>query len=153
MNQICKNLLSNRADFMLLVSFLIIVLLVYLFLYTYIKFSAHQSGISRRELLCRCCPHPASGIRLDISGSTANVSGIRPGHFLIRYGAPAFSFYRYWEVFPHKGQLAGLISDPSSYSAVSIFWPHSRWQDRAFFLRNCRLEIRFWPWSLSCTGG
>ena len=41
MIQICKNLLSNRTDFMLLISFLIIVLPVYLFLYTYIRFFAH----------------------------------------------------------------------------------------------------------------
>lgn len=52
MSQLCKNLLSNRTDFMLLISFLIIVLPVYLFLYTYIKFFAHQSGISRKEILC-----------------------------------------------------------------------------------------------------
>ena len=61
-------------------SFLIIVLPVYLFLYTYIKFFAHQSGISRKEILCGRCPHPASRIRLDISGNTANADGIRPGH-------------------------------------------------------------------------
>lgn len=51
-----------------------------LFLYTYIKFFVHQSGISRKEVLCGCCPHPAFGIRLDISGNTANADGIRPGH-------------------------------------------------------------------------
>ena len=61
-------------------SFLIIVLPVYLFLYTYIKFFVHQSGISRKEILCGRCPHPASRIRLDISGNTANADGIRPGH-------------------------------------------------------------------------
>ena len=92
MSQICKNLLSNRNDFMLLISFLIIVLPVYLFLYTYIRFFAHQPGISRKEILCGRCPHPASGIRLDISGNTANADGIRPGHFLIGYAVPAFSF-------------------------------------------------------------
>ena len=73
-------------------SFLIIVLPVYLFLYTYIKFFAHQSGISRKKILCGRCPHPASRIRLDISGNTANADGIRPGHFLIGYAVPAFSF-------------------------------------------------------------
>ncbi len=63
------------------ISFLIIVFPVYLFLYTYIKFFVHQSGISRKEILCGCFPHPASGIRLDISGYTANADEIRPGHF------------------------------------------------------------------------
>ena len=63
------------------ISFLIIVFPVYLFLYTYIKFFVHQSGISRKEILCGRCPHPAFGIRLDISGNTANADEIRPGHF------------------------------------------------------------------------
>ena len=80
MSQICKNLLSSKDDFTLLISFLIIVLPVYLFLYTYIKFFAHQSGISRKEILCGRCPHLASGIRLNISGNTANAYGIRSGH-------------------------------------------------------------------------
>ena len=61
------------------ISFLIIVLPVYLFLYTYIRFFANQSGISRREIFCGRC-HPASEIRLDIPGNTANADGIRPGH-------------------------------------------------------------------------
>ena len=77
-------------------SFLIIVLPVYLFLYIYFKFFAHQSDISSK-ILCGRCPHPASGIRLDISGNTANADGIRLGHLLIRYGVPAFSFYRFFD--------------------------------------------------------
>jgi hypothetical protein len=58
----------------------------------YFDFSAYQSGISSRNTLCGRCPHPASGIRLDISGNTANADGIRPGRFLIGYAVPAFSF-------------------------------------------------------------
>jgi len=77
------------------ISFLIIVLPIYLFLYVYFKFFAHQSNISSRKRICGRCPHPASGIRLGFSGNTANAGGIRPGHFLIRSGVPAFSFYRY----------------------------------------------------------
>ena len=77
------------------ISFLIIVLPVYLFLYIYFKFFAHQSGISSRKILCGRCPHLASGIRLGLSGNTANADGIRLGHFGIKRGVPAFSFYRY----------------------------------------------------------
>ena len=66
------------------ISFLIIVLPISLFLYLYFKFFVHQSGISRRKIICGRCPHPASRIRLDFSGNTANANRIGPEHFLIR---------------------------------------------------------------------
>ena len=75
------------------ISFLIIVLPDYLFLYIHFNFFAHQSGISRKEILCGRCPHPASGIRLGFSGNTANADGIRPGHLLDKAWCPGFSFF------------------------------------------------------------
>ena len=136
------------------ISFLIIVLPDYLFLYIYFKFFAHRSGISRKEISCGRCPHPASGIRLGFSGNTANANEIRPGHLLDKAWCPGFPFFTgTGEAFPHKGRSSGLTPGPSSYSVASIFWPRSRWQDKAFFPGNCRLGIHFWSWSLSGIGG
>ncbi len=55
---------------------------------------SHQSDISSRNSCRGLCPYPASGIRLGISGNTANADGIRPERFdeICRSG---FSFYRY----------------------------------------------------------
>lgn len=36
---------------------------------------------------------------------------------------------------------------------MSIFLLHYHWQDTTSFPMHCRLGIRFWFWSLSCTGG
>ena len=74
------------------ISFLIIVLPVYPFLYTYFKFFARQSGINSRKIICGLYPRPASGIRLGFSGNTANADGIRPGHFLNKMWCPGFFF-------------------------------------------------------------
>jgi hypothetical protein len=44
-----------------------------------------NQDISSKEDFCGLCPHPVSGIRLGISGNTANVDGVRLEQFMV-YG-------------------------------------------------------------------
>lgn len=92
MNQICRNLLSNSNTFMLSKFFsdnsiANVSVSIHIF-----QFFAFQSGISRRKILCGRCPHPASGIRLDFSGNTANADGIRLEHPLDKVWCSGFFF-------------------------------------------------------------
>ena len=46
-------------------------------LYIFFVFLHTNQDISSKEDFCGLCPHPVSGIRMGISGNTANVDGIR----------------------------------------------------------------------------
>ncbi|NDO52335.1 YihY/virulence factor BrkB family protein, partial [Lachnospiraceae bacterium MD335] len=59
------------------------------------------------EILRGRCPHPASGIKLDISGNTANADGIRLGLFLIVLGNHLFNGLMYF--IPQLGVFQSLF--------------------------------------------
>lgn len=68
MNQICKNLLSNKADTML----------ANFFSNNIANLSVSiQSGINSKKIICWSCPYLVSGICLDISDNTANASSVK----------------------------------------------------------------------------
>ena len=59
----------------------------------FFDFFAYQSGISGRNAFRGLCPHPASRIRMDDPGNTANADRIRLGwNDFIEYDVPALPF-------------------------------------------------------------
>ena len=79
MNQICRNLLSNFITFMLSNSFSDNSIANHTNPIHVFDFFACKIGISGRGTFRGLCPHPASRIRLDNSGYTANADRIRLG--------------------------------------------------------------------------
>lgn len=62
-------------------------------LFMFFEFFAYESGISNKKVFRRLCPHPASRIRLDNLGNTANADRIRLGWNVKKSVAfPAFPF-------------------------------------------------------------